>query len=141
VSDDLALGHVLDLEALRNLGQRYARAADARDYDVMAELFHSDAVIDGIRGSSPIREHLDTMRAAPPSSESSMHVLGDPLVVFEAGADEATLDTYAVVYQIGVSRPGGGNSTLGIRYLDAVERRDGIWRIRHRRTELFWAGA
>jgi hypothetical protein len=40
------------------------------------------------------------------------------------------------VYQIGAVTDGGGNATLGVRYLDEVERRDGEWRIRHRRTEL-----
>ncbi len=30
-----------------------------------------------------------------------MHLLGDPLVDFDAGADNAHLDTYAVVYQFG----------------------------------------
>jgi uncharacterized protein (TIGR02246 family) len=136
MSDDRALRHVLDVEALRNLGQRYARAADARDYDSFAELFHPDAVIDGLRGSATLDEYLEMSRTTPPAYEQSMHVLGDPLVALEVGADTATLDTYAVVYQIGATREGGGNATLGIRYLDVVERRDGEWRVVHRRTEL-----
>jgi hypothetical protein len=132
------LRHVLDLEALRNLVQRYARAADARDNDAIGALFHPEAVIDGLRGSAPLAEYLETLRASPPVFEQSMHFLGDPLVELDAGADEATLDTYAVVYQINAQREGGGNNTLGIRYVDTVERRDGEWRIRHRRTELRW---
>ena len=136
MSDDRALQHTLDLEALRNLGQRYARAADDRDYDAVGALFHSDAVIDGLRGSSTLADYLDLSRTTPPAYEKSMHVLGDPLIALEVGGDEATLDTYAVVYQIGATADGGGNSTLGVRYLDFVERRDGEWRIRHRRTEL-----
>ena len=136
MSDDRALQHSLDLDALRNLGQRYARAADARDTDAIAALFHPDAMIDGLRGSAVLDEYLDGLRSSPPVFESSMHVLGDPLVELEVGADEATLDTYAVVYQINAQREGGGNHTLGVRYFDAVERRDGEWRIRHRRTEL-----
>jgi hypothetical protein len=135
MSDDRALQHTLDLEALRNLGQRYARAADARDYDAVGAVFHPDAVIDGLRGSSPLAEYLEMSRSTPPAYAQSMHVLGDPLIELAVGADEATLDTYAVVYQIGASE-GGGNATLGVRYLDAVERRDGEWRVRHRRTEL-----
>jgi hypothetical protein len=131
-----ALRHALDLETLRNLGQRYARAADARDYDAVGELFHPDAVIDGLRGSSPLAEYLELSRSTPPAYEQSMHVLGDPLIELDVGADAATLDTYAVVHQIGARGEGGGNNTLGVRYLDVVERRDGEWRIRHRRTEL-----
>jgi uncharacterized protein (TIGR02246 family) len=136
MSDDRALQHTLDLEALRNLGQRYARASDARDYDAVGALFHPDAVIDGLRGSSPLAEYLEMSRSTPPAYTQSMHVLGDPLVALEVGADTATLDTYALVYQIGATSEGGGNATLGVRYLDVVERRDGEWRIRHRRTEL-----
>ena len=136
MSDDRALQHTLDLEALRNLGQRYARAADSRDYDAVGALFHLDAVIDGLRGSSPLAEYLEMSRSTPPAYAQSMHMLGDPLVELEVGADTATLDTYAVVYQIGATSEGGGNATLGVRYLDVVERRDGEWRIRHRRTEL-----
>jgi uncharacterized protein (TIGR02246 family) len=135
MSDDRSLQHTLDLEAFRNLGQRYARAADARDYDAVGALFHPDAVIDGLRGSSPLGEYLEMSRSTPPAYAQSMHVLGDPLVELEVGADTATLDTYAVVYQIGATSEGGGNATLGVRYLDVVERRDGEWRIRHRRTE------
>ena len=136
MSDDRALQHALDVEALRNLGQRYARAADDRDYDAVGALFHPDAAIDGIRGSSTLDDYLEMSRTTPPAYEKSMHVLGDPLIELEVGADEATLDTYAVVYQIGATGEGGGNSTLGVRYFDLVERRDGEWRIRHRRTEL-----
>jgi ketosteroid isomerase-like protein len=136
MSDDRALQHTLDLETLRNLGQRYARAADARDYDAVGALFHPDAVIDGLRGSSPLAEYLEMSRSTPPAYAQSMHALGEPLIELDVGADTATLDTYAVVYQIGATSEGGGNSTLGVRYVDVVERRDGEWRIRHRRTEL-----
>ena len=136
MSDDRALQHALDVEALRNLGQRYARAADARDYDAVGALFHPDAVIDGLRGSSKLDEYLEMSRSTPAAYEKSMHVLGDPLLELEVGADEATLDTYAVVYQVGPTGGDGGNSTLGVQYLDVVERRNGEWRIRHRRTEL-----
>jgi hypothetical protein len=135
VSDDLR--YVLDLEALRALVQRYARAADARDYDAMAELFHPDAEIDGLWGASPLDEYLDRLRTTPAAYDQSMHTLGDPLVELEPGADVASLDTYAVVYQL-ASREDGSNATMGMRYFDEVERRDGRWRIRRRRTEMRW---
>jgi hypothetical protein len=137
--DDLR--YLGDLEQLRALNQRYARAADARDYDAMADLFHPDAVIDGLRGTSAIEEYLTMSRETPPAFESSMHLLGDPLIELRPGADVAHLDTYAVVYQVNALREGGGNMTLGMRYLDEVERRDGVWRVRHRRTEMRWAAS
>ena len=135
-ADDL-LRHVLDLEALRALVQRYARAADARDYDAMALLFHPDAEVDGLWGASPVDEYLAKMRTTPPSFDVSMHALGDPLIELVPGADVARLDTYGVVYQVG-AREDGANMTMGMRYVDEVERRGSEWRIRRRRSEMRW---
>jgi hypothetical protein len=137
-SPDDPLRYAQDLENLRSLGQRYSRAIDARDYDTIATLFHPDAVVDGLRGHARIDEYLDGLRSTPRAYDKGMHLLGEPLIDYEAGADHAELDAYAVVYQIGLHREGGGNVTLGMRYLDTVERRDGVWRISRRRTELLW---
>ena len=124
-------------EALRALVQRYARAADRRDVDELAALFHADAEVVGAHGAQSLAEWLATM-AAPRAFPVSMHMLGDPLIGWEDGADEATLDTYAVVYQLSGPGSGGGDLTLGIRYRDEVARRDGTWRIRRRVSETLW---
>ena len=62
---------------------------------------------------------------APRSFPTSMHMLGDPLIDLVPGADEAVLDTYAVVYQLSEPGSGSGDLTLGIRYFDDVERFEG----------------
>jgi hypothetical protein len=116
-----------DHEALRALGQRYARAADERDVDALAALFHPDAVITGDRGELGLEAWLDTMRG-PRTFPTSMHVLGDPLI--ELDGDTAHLDTYAVVHQLGGE--GQGDMTLGIRYLDEAVRSGDGWVIRRR---------
>jgi hypothetical protein len=131
VSDDLTR----DYEALRALGQRYARAADDRDVDELAALFHPDAVIDGARGVLGLADWLDTMRG-PKSYPVSMHVLGDPLI--ELTGDTAHLDTYAVVYQIGDRDTGQADLTLGMRYVDDAVRHDGRWVIHHRVARSLW---
>ena len=117
-------------EELRALVQRYARAADARDVPALEALFHPDAEIDGVRGPMPIAQWLDTMRA-PRGEGYSMHMLGDPLIVLDAGGERATLDTYGVVYQ--------PERTLGMRYVDEVERVDGRWLVRHRTSRAVWS--
>lgn len=138
-ADDGGLRHAVDLEQLRALGQRYARAVDAGDHDALLDLFHRDAVIDGFRGVQPRDEYLATMRATPKAYEQSMHVLGDPLISLVPGADTATLDTYAVVHQIGaLAASGGGNAAIGMRYFDDAVRDGETWRILHRRTAMLW---
>ena len=67
-----------------------------------------------------------------------MHMIGDPLIVLDEGSDRATIDTYAVVYQLSDPNSGSNDLTLGIRYLDeAVLQEDG-WVIRRRRAHTLW---
>jgi hypothetical protein len=124
-------------EALRAMIQRYARAADERDIDALVELFHPEAVIFGAHGEQNLEQWLQTMRA-PRSFPQSMHVLGDPLIELSETGEEATLDTYAVVYQLNEPASGKGDLTLGIRYIDRVVLLDGAWVIRRREAHTMW---
>lgn len=126
-----------DREELRALTQRYSRAIDERDHDVLATLFHPEGSVDGVRGPSTVSDYLAGLRATTPEG-SSMHVLGEPLIDLPPGADEGTLDIYAVVHQIPASA-GGAHRMLGIRYVDRVVRRDGGWAIFHRQSRMLWA--
>ena len=124
-------------EELRSLVQRYARAADRRDLDALAKLFRPDATLVGTRGAQTLEEWLDTMRG-PRAFPTSMHVLGDPLIALDGSATEATLDTYAVVYQLSEPGSGAGDLTLGINYLDRAVLADGRWAISHRESRTLW---
>jgi hypothetical protein len=136
-SAEATLAWLRDLEALRRLPQRYARAIDGRDIDAVAALFDPTGAVDGVRGSAPVPEYLDGLRAGS-AFTTSMHVLGEALVDLEPGADVARLDTYAVVYQIGRTDDPDASMTLGIRYLDEVVRAADGWRIRHRTAQMLW---
>lgn len=124
-------------ESLRALVQRFARAVDQRALGELAALFHPDAEIVGSRGTQSLEEWLEAM-AAPRSFPVSMHMMGDPLIEWDDGATEATLDTYAVVYQLSDRGSGGGDLTLGVRYRDEVAELDGCWRIRRRTSQTLW---
>lgn len=130
-------GAASDHEELRALVQRYARAADERDVATLATLFHPEAEVTGTRGTQGLDEWLDTMRA-PRTFPTSMHMVGDPLIDLAPGADRAVLDTYAVVYQLSDPGSGNGDLTLGIRYVDDVERSGGRWVIRRRTATTLW---
>jgi hypothetical protein len=126
---------VNDTDQLRNLLQRYARAVDERDLDALRAVFHADAIIEGFRGTQTVDEWLAAM-AEPRTFPSSMHCIGDPLI--ELDGDHATVDAYAVVYQLGDAAAGQSDLTLGMHYRDTVERVHGEWRIRHRTPTTRW---
>ena len=91
----------------------------------------------GARGTQTLDAWLESMRA-PRTFPLSMHVLGDPLITLDPSEDSGTLDTYAVVYQLGDAAAGQPDLTLGIRYLDDVVRHEGRWVIRHREARTLW---
>jgi SnoaL-like domain len=129
---------IVDLEVLRRFPQRYARAVDERDHAALAALFDPDGSVDGTLGSQPVPAYLEAMRTRPPSFESSMHLLADPMIDLDAGADTAHLDTYAVVFQTKPVSGDGDDLTLGMRYVDEMVRRDGTWMIHHRVARMLW---
>ena len=133
---------LIDLELLRQFPQRYARAVDGRDAAALAALFDPDGSVDGTRGKQAVPDYLESMGALPRSYESSMHLLADPIIDFEAGADTAHLDTYAVVFQTGAVNGESPDLTLGMRYLDDMVRRpgagSGVWCIHHRVARMEW---
>ncbi len=124
-------------DELAVLLQRYARAADARDLATLAGLFRPDAVLVGARGTQTLEEWLATM-GGPRAFPTSMHVLGAPLVSLGGDGTTASLDTYAVVYQLGDKAAGQDDLTLGINYLDDVVFEDGRWAIARRESRTVW---
>jgi hypothetical protein len=124
-------------DELRALVQRYARAVDQRDVDALAALFDPGATIVGAGGSQTLDAWLETMRG-PRAFPTSMHLLADPLVVVDDGGGTATLDTYAVVYQLSDPASGKGDLTLGINYLDDVAQVEGRWVITRRVSRTVW---
>ncbi len=126
-----------DGEELRALLQRYARAADERDGEALAALFHPEAVIIGARGSLALDEWLVTMRG-PRAFPQSMHLIADPLIALSDDKRSADLDSYAVVFQL--SEPGSGTAdlTLGIRYLDHAVVHQGGWVFLRRQATTTW---
>jgi hypothetical protein len=124
-------------EALRALLQRYARAADERDGDALAALFHPDAAVIGSSGSLTKDEWLATMRA-PRVFPQSMHLIADPLIDLGDEGDSADLDSYAVVFQLSDPETGGADLTLGIRYQDHAVLHQGSWVFQRRRATTLW---
>ncbi len=128
---------LMDREILRQFPQRYARAVDQRDHDALTALFDPDGSVDGTFGQQAVADYLDTMGSRPDTGGTSMHVLADPLIDLEVGADTARLDTYAVVYQV----PADADApvrTFGMRYVDDMLRREGTWCIHHRVARMLW---
>ena len=138
IDGDARVEWLAQREDLRSLPQRYARAIDARDIDAVAALFDPEGTVDGARGPASVPDYVEMLRQSGPAFQTTMHVLGDPLISHEPGSATAHLDTYAVVHQLDKVDGSGGDATLGVRYLDDVVQRGGRWVIRHRQARILW---
>jgi len=129
---------LVDREILRQFPQRYARAVDDRDHDALTLLFDPNGTVDGTFGEQAVVDYLETMRTRPDSGAASMHLLADPLIDLQPGADTARMDTYAVVHQVPPAESDAAARTLGMRYVDDMLRIEGGWCIHHRIARMLW---
>jgi hypothetical protein len=132
---DERLQELLDKQALLELVTRYARAIDRCDLDLLLTCYHDDAVDDHGTFAGPPAEVfppiLEHMRSMPPTQ----HVISN--AVFVVDGDRAVGEVYT---DVRVGAPAGGDKLHGGfgRQLDRYERRNGEWRIAHRRVVIEW---
>jgi hypothetical protein len=135
-SDSAALRRLSDESEIRAVIARYARGMDRADFDLVRSCYHPDGTdahgeynggIDGLLGYAG--EFMKTQAV-----ESMMHNTCQSVI--ELDGDRAWVETYhLVVVRIAAASGGTPMDVLGpVRYVDLFERREGIWRIAHRKV-------
>lgn len=130
------LGRLADKAAIRGTLNRYSRGLDRHDLEIMGSVFSVDAV----------DNHGDFVGYAPEFprwvndlheriSVGHAHNLTTQLITLHS-PQEAEAETYVIFvlvrHQKGLVHVGGG------RYLDRIEKVDGLWRIALRRVVVEW---
>jgi SnoaL-like domain len=137
---------LLDRAAITELMHRYCRAIDRRDGPELRSCFHPDAVHaqGGFEGAST--EFCTLALARLRVLGATQHLISNVLI--EVNDDTARCEAAFVAYHrvpagcelTGLFACGGIEADLwvGGRYLDDLERRDGMWRIRRRVGAYDW---
>ena len=135
------------LDALRSRAEiaevvmRYCRGFDRCDESVLRSCFHPDATHEhgAFKGLSAdfCTQGLEAVRRVV----LTHHQLGQ--VSIELDGERAWAESYFTSYhRFGEAPPAGGkpheDRIMGGRYVDRFERRDGVWRIAHRRGVNEW---
>ncbi len=135
MADDVS--RVDDTIMVRAVLERYSRAIDRLDGDLLESCYWADAKVNfGVE--EPVANFIQ--RALPSLRDrydATMHSLAQSII--EVDADHAYAETYNVAYHRG--RDGGRSTltTVGNRYVDVFHRRDGEWRILHRQVIIEWS--
>ncbi|MDQ1429426.1 MAG: hypothetical protein QOF40_28 [Actinomycetota bacterium] len=135
----LTVDDLLAREEIGDVVKNLARGTDRLDAELMASCYHPDGTDDHnvFRGTGT--EFAQWVVDTLPHFEATMHFVGPPRV--RRDGDRAAVDTYCIAHHI--SRPADDGTqtdmTLGLRYVDRFERRDGPWLIAARVCAFDWS--
>lgn len=131
---DEELRRFLDEEAVKKVHVRYCRGIDRMDFDLIRSCYHPDAIDDHGEFVGGIDEFIEYGKANLPTFLSTNHFICNQFV--EVQGDVAFAEHYGIAYH---RMPAGEDGLekdwiATIRYIDRFERRNGEWRIAHRRS-------
>ena len=131
-----AIQALIDKQSISEVLMRYCRAVDRRDADLMRTVYWPDAVDDHAVFKGNVEEFL---AYAFPFMEGvvSAHTISNVLIDLCA-ADTAFSECYFSGFHDFPADRGRLERTVGGRYLDLHERRDGEWRIKSRTLAIDW---
>jgi ketosteroid isomerase-like protein len=133
---DAVLRRLLDESEIRALLARYARGIDRRDMDTVSSCYHPDATDAHGQYNGDVEGFIqNSISRWTGRSESMTHQFGQSLI--EIDRDRAWVESYCLCYIRLRPEEQGASSMdrLGvIRFVDLLERRDGEWRIAHRKV-------
>lgn len=131
-----AVQALIDKQAVSEVLMRYCRAIDRRDADLMRKVYWPDAIDD----HAVFRGDVEAFIAYSfPFMEGvvSAHAISNILIDL-CGADAAFSECYFSAFHDFPATDGRLERTVGGRYLDLHERRDGEWRIKSRTLVIDW---
>jgi hypothetical protein len=137
---DPKVQELLDKQAIYEVQVRYCRGLDRADGALISSAYHPDAQDDHggrtFRGADVGASILDWLRES--RVEMGTHHITNLTITVDG--DNAACESYYSGFML-ESHDGGDHRTMQMfgRYLDRLERRDGEWRITHRRvvTEMY----
>lgn len=123
----------LNKERIREVLAVLARGVDRVDAELIASCYWPDSTDDHGSFVGTGREFADRPERRSPSNVASQHLLGQSVIVLND--DKAFSETYFTY--IGVTRyEAGGDMWVQVhgRYVDELECREGVWKVRHRKV-------
>lgn len=141
------LQRLIDKDEIRDVMARYCRGVDRADWDLLRSAYHSDAYDDHGDYKGDVDGFIEFAKSRTGDAKQAMHFLGQCQIEFAsstlavAETHVFTAHTLGAEAQIAYGAVGKGGSvqiSQYARYVDRMERRDGVWRIA-RRTVVYEA--
>ncbi len=141
--EEAGLRHLLDVEAVKEVVLRYCRGIDRLDLDLVRSCYHPDATDTHGAFTGTVDEYLEWVEGLLARYDATFHMIGNHVVDFGESAsggqpDVAVSEAYGVAHHRATDPDPRRNLTVGFRFIDRMERRDGTWRIARRVATTEW---
>ncbi|HYD47692.1 MAG TPA: nuclear transport factor 2 family protein [Terriglobales bacterium] len=134
-----AIDDVIAEAEIRELQMRYCRAVDRMDFDLLRGCFHPDAQTDYGYFGGDVDAFIAAAREGLKAYSVTTHFTGNQLI--EIDGDSAWAEHYAIAtHRTPADEQGRERDFVtSVRYIDAIARRDGTWKLTKRRLILDWS--
>jgi len=138
MDDSAAIALLIAENEIRTVCLRYCRGIDRRQFDIVRECYHPDALDEHGDFLGTVDEFIVHAQRSLATYESTMHFVGNILV--EVDGDQARSETYAIAMHRVAPRGDRPRRdyVVGLRYVDDFARRSGRWRIANRVCVFEW---
>ena len=134
----ITLQELIDRAEIHDVLMRHSRGVDRCDFELIRSCYHPDAVADYPEDvyQGNVNGFIKFAKKELPTFERTNHFLGNVLI--ELDGDVAHSETYCIANNKSTAAHKWGDAylTLWVRYVDRFERRDGVWRIAHRKLVI-----
>ncbi len=130
------LRQTADRQEIAQVIYRLARAIDRCDKALLDACFHDDATDDHGIFQGSAREFSDWVMPQLQNYERTQHSIANILI--DLDGDQAASESYFHAHHVIAGAAGAMNLVVAGRYLDRLERRDGVWRISARKAVYDW---
>jgi hypothetical protein len=133
----MTVEQLLDRQEIEDVLLRYARGADRADLALIADAYHPDAIEDhGGVFVGPAADYVAMLARILPSAPLMTHLCTN--IMIELDGDHALAECYFLTFSRREGETESYDSLTMARVVDRFERRDGAWRIAHRRLAWEW---
>lgn len=130
------LATMLDREEVKAIPHRFARGLDRCDRSLIESCFHPDGIDDHGLFKGNAKEFCDWVMVELKKYEASQHLIATQNV--EVSGSKAACESYFIAVHIVPNPEGSKEVIVAGRYLDELEKRDGVWKLTHRRCVFDW---
>jgi hypothetical protein len=136
------LEELIEERAILAVLKRYCRGIDRLDEELVRSCYHEDSTDDhGVYKGKGVEFAAFVIPVLGKAFTATMHTLGQSIVVFDAdgGNNKARAETYVVARHRRQEGHGEVLETVGARYVDRLEKRDGEWKFSDRIVVYEWS--